>query len=139
VQDGGDASVASAWAKQAHSLGLPADKAQALYDAHAKTLSQREQEARAGWLQQAQNDPEIGGTKLQESVAVAQKAMQRFASPGFVQFLQQTGLDSHPEMVRVFRAVGLAISPDAKLVGGAPVGRNEQAALQRMYPNSQKG
>jgi hypothetical protein len=136
VPQGADATVVSAWAKQAHSLGLPADKAQALFDAHATTMSAREQAARDGWLQQAQNDPEIGGANLTQSVATAHKAMQRFASPGFVEFLQKTGLDSHPEMVRVFRAVGLAISPDSRLVvGGTSKPSSDESRLARMYPS----
>jgi hypothetical protein len=130
-----DATVASTWAKQAHQLGLPQDKAQALFDAHAEAISSREKAVRDGWLQQAQNDPDIGGAKLSESVATAKKALTQFASPQFVEFLDAHGLSSHPEMVRTFRAVGLAISPDSRLVTGGTSKPTEQSRLASLYPS----
>jgi hypothetical protein len=64
------------------------------------------------WRADTKADAEIGGAKLNESVATAGKAIARFATPAFKQLLNESGLGDHPEVIRAFYKVGLLISED---------------------------
>ena len=59
-------------------------------------------------------DPE----KLDESVTLARKAYRMGASPALQDLLQKSGLDVHPEMVRMFRYFGSRLSEDKIVDGG---------------------
>ncbi|WP_051018526.1 hypothetical protein [Bartonella queenslandensis] len=58
------------------------------------------------------NDEEFGGEKLQENLAIAQKAMGQFGSPELKEFLNQSRLGNHPELIRAFYRVGKNMSED---------------------------
>ncbi|WP_375650698.1 hypothetical protein [Bartonella sp. OT172YNZD] len=58
------------------------------------------------------NDEEFGGEKLQENLAIAQRAMGQFGSPELKEFLNQSGLGNHPELIRAFYRVGKNMSED---------------------------
>ena len=118
--DGGDKELASAFAKEARAAGLDSTKAQALYDAQAAAFAARATAQREQWLEQSMKHPTLGGTKLEESVATANAALTKFASPEFMALLNQQRLDVHPEMLAAWHAVGVAISPDARFVTGKP-------------------
>lgn len=73
---------------------------------------------RAAWVDQTKADKEVGGDSLPESLAVAKKALDKFASPQLRDVLFKTGLTNHPEMVRAWARVGKAISEDSFVPGG---------------------
>jgi hypothetical protein len=73
--------------------------------------SQAGEELRADWAKQTMADKEIGGAKLEESKAMAARAMARFLPQNedgqrFRTFLNESGLGNHPEMMRMLSRAG---------------------------------
>jgi len=102
-------------------LNLSNDAAQALTNAYAeKVLPLLEKRAgerwdtqgadmRKGWETEARGDPEIGGAKFDETKALAKQTFVRFgvkADGPFLKLLEESGLGSHPDMLRFVANVG---------------------------------
>lgn len=113
----------------------------------AKRIQEKSQQAvmsevmaqRAAWADEAQNDPEIGGAKFQETMALSDKALDTLGYPKgspFRNFLTDSGLGNHPEMIRAMRRIGEAVGEDNSFVradGAAPI---ESNPARIMYPNN---
>ena len=90
------------------------------------------------WAKQAKADPELGGRNWKETETLVAKALDNFGAPegsDFRKLLDTTKLGNHPEMIRMFRKVGAALSEDGVLPrgdAGAPVKEDRLAVL---YPN----
>ncbi|MCH2219623.1 MAG: protease [Aquabacterium sp.] len=124
------------WAK---GHNLTQDKAQTLLESLAPAIAQRQAEqvaaVRQQWADESKADKEFGGDKLDESLAVAKKAHDAFASDGFKELLKQSGLGNHPEVIRTFLRIGKAISEDTLVLGaGQRKPSAEPSVAQRMYP-----
>lgn len=118
--------------------GLNQDQAQKIADMGAQML-QKQQDAfnglRKDWEAQSRQDQEFGGDKFEQNLATMNKVLGHFATPEFVQFLEESGLGQHPEMLRVWHRVAQAVDED-KLVTGAPGANSGEKTLeQRLYPN----
>jgi hypothetical protein len=87
-------------------------------------------EARKSWVNSIKEDKELGGEKLEESIHVANQGLDKVATEGFKQLLQQTGLGDHPDVIRVFHKIGKMLGDD-DYVGGSPPG-----GLGKFYENS---
>jgi hypothetical protein len=70
------------------------------------------------WAAAVRADKEIGGEKLAENLAVANKALGAFFSKDAIAALQKVGLGNHPELIRGLVKVGKAISEDSFVPGG---------------------
>lgn len=57
---------------------------------------------RKAWEEAARTDKELGGDKFDENLAAAQEALNALATPALREMLEQTGIGSHPEVVRLF-------------------------------------
>ena len=113
----------------------------------AKRIQEKSQQAvmsevmaqRAAWADEAQNDPEIGGAKFSETMALSAKALDTLGYPKgspFRNFLTDSGLGNHPEMIRAMRRIGEAVGEDNNFVradGAAPI---ESNPARIMYPNN---
>lgn len=130
--------VIAAFSEVAKELNLTQDGAQKLLDKMSTTMAaqqdQQVQNIRTEWETAAKSDKEIGGDKFDANLAVAKKALESFASPELVELLNQSGLGSHPEMIRAFYKIGTAISED-KIVKGTASPSDEKTVAQRLYPN----
>jgi len=131
-----DAAVLDAFSDVAKGLNLPQDAAQTVLDKMAPVLAQRQAEqitaARNQWEFDARADAEFGGDKLDENLAVAKRAMDAFATPALKTLLNESGLGSHPEIIRAFYRAGRAISQDSLIAGSSqPASRPNTA--QRLY------
>lgn len=104
-------------------LGLTQEQAQKLVEYDAKRMSsaaspEAQQAAAiehrnaqvAQWEGEIKADKELGGANLDASIQVAQKALASFGSPELSAMLKQSGLGSHPEIVRFFHKVGKELS-----------------------------
>ncbi|MFI9652834.1 hypothetical protein [Guyparkeria halopsychrophila] len=111
-----DDKVIEAYSETARELGLSQEDAQKLLDGVTPVMNQRTAErldaARAEWTESAQKDEEFGGEKLQENLAVAKTALDQFGTPELQSLLNESGLGSHPEMIRAFYRAGKAMSED---------------------------
>ena len=137
-----DPAVVGSLSEVAKDLNLSQESAQKLVDKMAPAIAaQQAESARAlteQWREQATADKEYGGAKLAENMALAQKAMDAFATPEFKALLNQTGLGNHPEVVRVLYRAGKAISDDKVLTSDKALTPNQSIA-ERMYPNHNPG
>lgn len=88
------------------------------------------------WGNQSKADKEFGGEKLAENLAVAGKAMEKFATPEFRTFLKESGLGDHPEMIRAFYRAGKLLSEDNRVVQGTGITHtSDSSAAAKLYPN----
>lgn len=58
------------------------------------------------WETALRSDAEFGGANFDANVAVAQQFLTDFGSPELSAFLAESGLGSHPEVVRMFHKAG---------------------------------
>ncbi len=125
----------------AKELKLPADKAQAVVDLAVQAEVQRAEafEAqKAAWADEIASDKELGGDKLPETLATANKVyglLPAEEATSFKAMLNASGYGNHPSMVRLLHAVGKALSEDKFVPGGSAPAGAEQSTAQRMYPN----
>lgn len=108
---------------RAHALfaesGLPQEHAQKFVD-HA--VSREKAAAERGlkafielqnkWVSEIKADPDIGGAKLNASMAAAARAIDRLAVSGLREALNLTGAGNHPAVVKAFVRLGQLISED---------------------------
>ena len=135
-----DAAVLAPFEEVARELNLTQEAAQKVLDKMAPAIAARQEERvaaiQAEWAEQTRADKDLGGEALSENLAVAKTAMNKFASPKLQALLHSTGLGNHPEVIRLFNAVGRAISEDTvDIPGGDPIPslRDDPRTL---YPNS---
>lgn len=104
----------------AKELNLPQAAAQKLVDLNARVEVARAEQVQATlqqWETTAKADKEYGGDKFDENMALVAKAREQFVTPEFAQWLDQSKLGSHPEMIRAFFRIGQAISQDGFVPG----------------------
>jgi hypothetical protein len=132
-----DPTVLGSFSEAAKAANLTQDAAQKLLETMAPKLAERTQErvkaVHKQWTEASTTDKEFGGEKLKENLGVARKALDQFGSPELKTFLEDTGLGSHPDVIRMLYRVGKAISED-KFVGGSAVTTAPDPA-KRMFPN----
>jgi len=92
------------------------------------------------WIGALRTDKEFGGDekKFIANMHVARKATMQFATPEFRTFLNSTGLEAHPEVVRFFFRVGKALAEDSVAGtsnnGADKAAKSEEALLRAAYP-----
>ena len=89
------------------------------------------------WSADTRADKEIGGTKLDDSLATAAKAVDAFGKDlGLKELFNQTGLGDHPAIIKVFTRIGKAISEDQLLTGRES--EQPKSAANVLYGENQK-
>ena len=136
-----DDGVIGKFSEVAKELNLSQTNAQKVLDVMAPAIAERHQAAlqtmTAEWADSARADKEFGGDKLDENLAIAKTALEKFATPEFRTLLNDTGLGNHPEVLRVFVRAGKAISPDTVVTGKqAPAPADRLATLYDNTPKS---
>lgn len=135
------------WSGVFKELGLSQEQAQKLVEMDAKrftaanspeaqqaaALAQRNQQV-SQWEASLKQDPDLGGAKFDATVETAQKAMASFGSPQLKEMLAESGLGSHPEVVRFFAKVGKELS-EGQLHRTTTEQPSEQSWAKRMYPD----
>lgn len=98
-------------------LGLTQEQADKLvaFDAQRSLAAQEASQQQAvefrnkqvgEWETALRNDSAFGGANFDANVAVAQQFLADFGSPELSAFLAESGLGSHPEVVRMFHKAG---------------------------------
>src|SRR5262249_25485176 len=73
------------------------------------------------WVSGVKADPDMGGDKLDATLASAARAIDRLAVPGLREALDLTGAGNHPAIVKAFARIGQMVSEDRFRPGnGAP-------------------
>lgn len=106
-------------------LNLDQASAQKVFDLGVQ-LQQRQAQAWEAqmqkWIGEVRSDKEIGGDKLPENLALAKKAVEQFGGKEFSEFLDSSGMGSHPAFIRAFHRIGKAISEDTFVSGNKNAG-----------------
>lgn len=111
-------------------------QAKAITDGQAAAIQSRNTQIE-GWETSLKNDPEFGGEKFEANIAAYHKGIDALGTPELRQILEETGLGSHPEIVRAFTKAA-QLSADTAIVTGAHRPQAASAA-SRMYPDMSKG
>jgi len=127
-----EASASEKTAAEATALGLSPEQAQKMLEGKSAAVSefmkgQEEKFAkltRTDWPAQIKADPDFGGEKYAETVALAKKAFDRFGDPELANVLNVTGYGNHPLLLKWAARVGRAMAEDRVVVsrGGGPAG-----------------
>lgn len=134
------------WSGVFKELGLTQEQAQKLVEMDAKrfttanspeaqqaaALAQRNQQV-SQWEASIKQDPDLGGAKFDSTVELSQKAMASFGTPQLKEMLAESGLGSHPEVVRFFHSVGKELS-EGQLHRTTTEQPSDQSWAKRMYP-----
>jgi hypothetical protein len=126
-------------------MHLPQEQAQRLVDFYAGKIRQFGTAQSENWVKLNEKwvgdfkaDREIGGDRIQETVAAATRAMDRFGTPGLREALIMTGAGNHPEVIRFVARVGRATAEDRFVVAaGASAGASRSAA-EVLYPEQNR-
>lgn len=131
-------SVIEAYSEVAKEIGLTQESAQKVLDrvSPAMVAAQQAQLAAAfkQWETDARADQEIGGDKFDANLGIANKALDDLGTPELRGLLKESGLGSHPEVLRFFYRAGKAISEDTRVVTGGQRATPPDPA-KRMFPN----
>ncbi len=73
---------------------------------------QDQRDRETAWAQATKSDPEIGGQNLKHSLMFARYALDHFGDVELYDFLDDTGLGNHPDVIRMFKRVGEAAEGD---------------------------
>lgn len=85
------------------------------------------------WEAASRADPEFGGEKLQENLAIANRALEAYDPQGTIRaMLAETGYGNHPDLIRFMLAIGRDLSPDRMVGAGAAGGGDARA----QFPNT---
>jgi hypothetical protein len=123
----------------ANDLGLPKDKAEGLLSLHAQVLT-ASQEAMAAqwntlqedWKTQTKALPDIGGDKLDASLATIAKAIDKYGTPQLKEALTLTGAGNHPEVVKFLHTIS-SLVVERPPVSGAPSTGGPTDRASRMF------
>lgn len=85
------------------------------------------------WEAASRADPEFGGEKLQENLAIANRALEAYDPQGEIRaMLAETGYGNHPDLIRFMLAIGRDLSPDRMVSGG----HNSGGDARTLFPNT---
>lgn len=87
--------------------------------------------ARVMWIKDTKNDASIGWSQHSGEI---NRAYRDFTTPKLRELFSKTGLDSHPEVVRLFKSIADKISPDSFERGAA--GARQSMSARQFYNKS---
>lgn len=87
-------------------------------------------------VETARADPEIGGEKYDETRATANAARDVVGTPALAKLLADTGLENHPDVIRMFAKIAPLVSEDKHMPAGHVASPAD--SLARMYPTMAK-
>ena len=89
------------------------------------------------WQKSAKDDSEYGGDGFDENIKIAQAGLNAYVTPELKKVLFETGLETHPEMIRFMFKVGQTLKEDVPgSTGGASTGGADPVSI--LYPNDRK-
>lgn len=123
----------------ANDLGLDKDKASALVGLHAKVLESAQtaaatewQKLQDTWIAEAKALPQIGGDKLDESLSVIAKAIDKYGSPEAKEAFTITGAGNNPHIIKLLHSMASKLV-EAPPVSGNPTNAGPQDRASRMF------
>ena len=97
-----DSSFLKTYEETARELNMTNEAAQKMIDKLSPVLQQQTVERieaiRSEWAEASKSDKEFGGAKLNENLAVAKTALDKFGTPELKQLINDSGIGNHPEL-----------------------------------------
>ncbi|QBF27161.1 peptidase [Pseudomonas tructae] len=140
-----DEAAAAEWSTTFKELGLSqesvdklvaadAKRQQGVVDAMQAQFAEAHKQQVGEWIAQVKADPEIGGAKFAENVEIARSAIKAYGSPELSKLLKETGLGSHPALLKAFHKAGLELG-EGRLHRTTTEVPGDKPIANRMYPN----
>ena len=85
------------------------------------------------WVSEIKADPEIGGVRLEASMAQAARAIDRLGVPGLKEALNLTGAGNNPAIVKAFVRLGQMVSEDRFAPGRAAAPPASRSPAETIY------
>ena len=85
-----------------------ADRLMAMVDDHVAALNGHRRAVIGRWADHTRTDPELGRNAQAATLHLARQAVDRFGGDRLRKTLDETGLGSHPEIIRAFFKIGKA-------------------------------
>ena len=123
------AKAALNWASQYQAKAV-SDQSKAMQDQIVTQVS--------NWDAATKKDAEIGGANYETSVADSVEFLRVFGTPELIQVIDESGLGSHPEVIRAFAKAGKLAKESEILVGGKS-GESRISFSKSMYSGNKKG
>lgn len=124
--------------------GLSQEVAQEILSREEKAVSSYIESAEAesnkmveDWRKEVENDKELGGDNLKETVAAARGALKEFGSEDLVKLLDESGYGNHPLVIKFLKNTYDKISDDSLVQPGAG-GTKTKSLAETFYPNQTK-
>jgi hypothetical protein len=119
-----DANLEGKFKSVAHMAGLNGKQAAMMRDMFVAYQAETFNSARTEYSQSreqatAELQKELGSA-YEPYVNAAKVALKEFADPKFVEFLEQSGLGNHPELIRIFGKIGRETLGETKLKTNGP-------------------
>jgi hypothetical protein len=120
---------------------LPQDKAQGLVDLYQKLQHETMEkwaETKKAWADQVRNDKDLGGKNFDETMQVCGRFLKELnLGEGFMKYMDDYGLGSHPEFVRGIYAMALKTMEDKPVMSGAGPGTpTPESRMKNLYGQS---
>ena len=124
-----DADVSKRLSESANKHGLTQDAMQGVLNdmlpflegRTLQTITATHEATKAQWAEDLKNDREIGGEKLAENIAVANKAL-ALAPPELLPWLHQIGADGYPPLVKWMHSVAKRFMAEDTVLPSSPTG-----------------
>ena len=96
------------------------------------------EKAAEGWIEEAKNDPEIGGDNFAKNSEIGKRFVDHFGSPKLKDALNESGLGNHPEFIRMILGASKELGiEDDKWVPGKPATTPERkSTADVLYPST---
>lgn len=117
-----DEGTMKAFGDVAKELNLSQESVQKIIDRVTPELNNQWKSAvekyRTEWAEQSEADKEFGGAKFRENLQGTNEAYMRFTTREFRALMKESGLDSHPEVIRVFYRLSKQTGEGSLVKGG---------------------
>lgn len=107
---------------------------QSIQDSIAHQLDQK----KAEWKTQVEKDPDLGGAKFKDTISLAGKAMDKYATPELKEIFDQTGIGNHPALIKFVVAIGRDMSEDTTVRGNEHQSKTFEDRINSFYPTMNK-
>lgn len=135
---------ADQFTEMAKKLNLDQAKAQTVLDyalQKVQGLNEKHQDAwnnvREKWVTDLKIDKEFGGTKFNETVERANRALGKYGSKELTGWLSNSGFGDNIDLVKMFARIDKATG-EGGLIDGSPVGGDRPSMAETMYPGQGK-
>lgn len=89
--------------------GIDPDKLSEMVKKVAEHQNEAIQQSVKAWMDESVSDKEFGGEAYETNIKIAAKPLQKYGTEKFVELLEQTGLNSNPEVIRFCYRIGKAM------------------------------